>query len=54
MHFSVAVVLMEGFSSEHVKELERETIECLQSYYGNFAAILTGGIDEDCRYRQLL
>lgn len=39
MCFPVASVRVEGFSSEHVEELEKETSECLQRYYGNGAWI---------------
>ena len=34
MQFPVSIVLIEGFSSGHVKELEKETAKCLRSYYG--------------------
>ena len=33
MNFLVATILVEGFSSSHVRELEQETEECLKAYY---------------------
>ena len=32
MNFTVASVLQEGFSTEHVKDFEEETLQCLEKY----------------------
>lgn len=39
MSFTISEVLIEGFSSNHINELEQETEECLRKYYGRKSCI---------------